>query len=267
MRRRALALAGLLALTVIRGIAAQQAPAAASGNNAPLDITGYWVTAITEDWRVRMITPQIGDHSNLPLNEAGEKLVKEWTPEADRRNPDAACRPYGAAAIMRMPTRIHITWQDPETLKFEFDHGTQTRLVHFRPTPAGERSWQGHALGEWIDLAGERFGSRGTRGAAGQGQAALKVVTTNLKAQYVRKNGAPVSERTTVTDTIERITGPTGDDWLIVKTLVQDPVYFTFDLMTSSHFKREPNGSKFSPTPCEVEAPPTPRPVQEPPAR
>ena len=62
------------------------------------------------------------------------------------------CRAFGAAAIMRSPTRLHIAWEADDTLRFEFDHGEQARMVYFdRSMPPGERSWQGHAIGEWID--------------------------------------------------------------------------------------------------------------------
>lgn len=47
----------------------------------------------------------------------------------------------------------------------------------------------------------------------------------------------------------------------------QDPVYFVGELVTSAQFKREPDGAKWNPTPCEVELPPTPRPQREPPPR
>jgi hypothetical protein len=234
---------------------------------APIDVTGYWVTAITEDWRLRMITPPKGDYQNVPLNPAGVQLLKAWNPEADKASGNQ-CKPYGAAAIMRMPTRIHITWQDDNTLKLDFDHGQQTRLVYFdqtkRPT---ERSWQGHAIGEWIDMNGRNMAQVRGRGAPPAVQGGLKVVTSNLKAQYIRKNGAPISENAVVTDMIERVPGPGGAEWLIVKTIVQDPTYFTVDLVTSAQFKREPDGSKWNPTPCEVELPPTPRPLREPPPR
>ena len=75
----------------------------------PIDLTGYWVSIVTEDWRFRMIAAPKGDWAGVPLNPAGQKIAKEWDPAKD----DAAgnqCKAYGAAGLMRMPTRLHITW-------------------------------------------------------------------------------------------------------------------------------------------------------------
>src|SRR5262249_16741959 len=128
------------------------------------------------------------------------------------------CRAYGAPAIMRMPTRLHVTWQDANTLKVETDNGTQTRLFNFGAAPAsGEPSWQGQSVREW-ELAAGRGGGRGGD---------LKVVTTNLRPGYVRKNGAPYSARAVVTEYYDLNTMPNGDQWFTVTTKVEDPQYFT----------------------------------------
>ena len=248
----------------------QQAPGSripTARQMASVDVTGYWVTAVTEDWRLRMITPQKGDYQNVPLNSAGVKVLRAWDPAADRAQGND-CKPYGAAAIMRMPTRIHVTWQDENTLKLDFDHGQQTRLVYFNSSrPARvERSLQGYAVGEWIDFLGRPVSTIGERQAA-PAQMGLRIVSTNLQAQYVRRNGAPVSENAIVTDMLEVVPGPQRVDWMVVKTIVHDPTYFTDDLIVSSHFKREPDAAKWSPRPCEVELPPLTRPLREPPPR
>jgi hypothetical protein len=242
-----------------RGQAATQGSASAR-SIAPFDITGYWVTLITEDWRARMITPPRGDFLGVPLNAAGVKLGNAWDPKADI-NSGGQCKSYGAAAIMRMPTRLHVTWQDDNTLKFDFDYGQQTRIVYFdKSRPRGERSWQGHAVAEWIDLRpqarpGQSSGPAAQRPRIG----ALQVVTTNLRPQYHRQNGSPVSENAVVTEIFDFVEGPVGEDWLIVKTIVEDSTYLRTTMVTSSHFRREPDGSKWNPTPCEVELPPVPR--------
>src|ERR1700691_205357 len=85
--------------------------------NAPEDIAGYWVSLVTEDWRFRMVTPAKGDYASVPINPAGRKVADAWDPAKDEAAGDQ-CKSYGAAAIMRVPGRIHITWQDESTLKF-----------------------------------------------------------------------------------------------------------------------------------------------------
>ena len=111
---------------------------------APVDLTGYWVSLVTEDWRWRMVTPLKGDSASVPINAAAKKIVTEWDPAKDEAAGNQ-CKAYGAAAIMRMPGRLHITWADDNTLKVETDAGTQTRVLHFSgKRPAAEKpSWQG----------------------------------------------------------------------------------------------------------------------------
>ena len=75
-----------------RGQAAANVPAKAS---APIDLTGYWVSLVTEDWRWRMVTPAKGDYPSIPLNEAGKRVANEWdtTPATSFANLDAFTSP------------------------------------------------------------------------------------------------------------------------------------------------------------------------------
>lgn len=97
---------------------------------APVDLTGYWVSLVTEDWRQRMTSAPKGDMESIPLNAEGRKAALAWDPAKDEAAGEK-CRAYGAGGIVRLPGRIHITWQDDNTLKAEFDAGTQTRILHF----------------------------------------------------------------------------------------------------------------------------------------
>ena len=90
---------------------------------APVDFTGYWVSVVTEDWRWRMVTPVKGDFASLPLNAEGRRIGNLWDPAKDEAAGEA-CRSYGAPAVMRIPGRVHITWQDDRTLKIDTDAGT-----------------------------------------------------------------------------------------------------------------------------------------------
>jgi hypothetical protein len=115
---------------------------------APIDMTGYWVSIVSEDWRFRMITPQKGDYPDItPLNDAGKKIADAWDPAKDEAAGEQ-CKGYGAANIMRIPTRLHITWANDTTMKIETDAGTQTRTFRFgKPeTPEGAPDWQGFSV-------------------------------------------------------------------------------------------------------------------------
>ncbi len=42
-----------------------------------------------------------------------------------------------------------------------------------------------------------------------------------------------------------------GDEWLVVNTIVEDSRYLTERFITSSNFKKETDGAKWHPVPCE----------------
>ena len=117
---------------------------------APVDLTGYWVSVVTEDWRWRMLTPPKGDAQSVPINAEGKRVTDAW----DLAKDEAAgvqCKAFGIGGVMRLPGRLHIAWQDESTLKIETDAGTQTRLLHFdRTTQApADKTWQGFSIAQW----------------------------------------------------------------------------------------------------------------------
>ena len=213
---------------------------------APIDLTGYWVSVVTEDWRFRMMTPAKGDYPSIPLNAEGRRVADRWDPAKDEAAGDT-CKSYGAAAIMRMPGRIHITWQDDLTVKVETDTGAQTRLFHFgRPLPpAGPPTWQGFSVAQWEYAGGGRRGRAAVQGGD------LKVVTTHLRPGYLQKNGVPYSGDAVVTEHFDALNKePNGDQWLIVTTLVEDPQYLNQPFQRSTHFKRQADQTGWDPSPC-----------------
>ncbi len=213
---------------------------------APVDLTGMWVSVVTEDWRWRMRTPPKGDYASLPLTDAAIKVADSWDPARDAAAGEQ-CRPFGGAAIMRVPGRIRISWTDDTTLKLEAEAGTQTRSFAFGPVQAGEPSWQGVSVASW-QVAG---GGGGRRGGGPPRGGSLKVVTTNLRPGYLRRNGVPYSANARVTEYVNRVNEESGDSWLIVTTMVEDPQYLNARFVTSSHFKKIPDDSPWKPTPCE----------------
>ena len=68
---------------VAQGRGAAAGPPKAARESAPIDLTGYWVSYVTEDWRYRMMTPPKGDYARVPLTPEGRKVADGWNPAAD----------------------------------------------------------------------------------------------------------------------------------------------------------------------------------------
>jgi hypothetical protein len=288
-------LVGSLALAIGVGLASSDVdaqrgagagPARTARASAPVDLTGTWVSVVSEDWRWRMVTPLKNDVASVPVNAEGRRVAGAWDLDKDNAG-NLQCKAFGIGGVMRQPGRLRISWQDDSTLKLEFDAGTQTRLLYFNKsqTPPAEKGWQGFSLAEWQgpgagggaaappgpgpDTGGAAVavpggGGRGLRGGpppknlgAISTGAAAKVVTTGQREGYLRKNGVPYSERATFTEYFNRLPKTDDLDLLLVTTIVDDPVYLREPFYTSTHFKREADGSKFNPTPCFT-APPLP---------
>ena len=219
------------------------APPRTPKDGALIDLTGYWVAIVSEDWRFRMVTPPRGDFPDIqPLNDAGKKIANAWDPAKDEAAGEQ-CKGYGAANLMRIPTRLHITWANDTTLKLETDAGTQTRLFRFGnpAAPVGPPDWQGFSLATWE-------GPASGRGPGGS----LKVVTTRMRPGYLQKNGVPYSASTTMTEYFDTVKEPNGDEWLVVKSVIEDPVYLTRSVIRSTHFRKQTDSKGWNPTPCSA---------------
>jgi hypothetical protein len=237
----------LLGVPVIAQTPAARPPATPHAA-APIDLTGTWVSVVTEDWRWRMLLPKKGDYTSVPLNPAGRKAADAWDPAKQASD---GCKPYGAPAIMRVPGRLRIAWENESTLKIETDAGAQTRRLHFDravKVPAA-RSWQGHSVAEW-EIIPQPGGLGVSLQTAPPRAGSLKVVTSHLLAGYLRTNGVPYSERAVVTEYFDRF-AELGSEWLTVITIVDDPTYLLQPFTTSTHFRREADDSKWSPEPCD----------------
>jgi hypothetical protein len=241
------------------GASAQQGRgggAASAREGALIDLTGQWVSVITEDWRWRMVTPPKGDTASVPLNPAGRKVAGAWDLAADRTRGDL-CKAFGPPGLVRQPGRVRIRWENDSTLLLEFDAGSQTRRLQFGPPrPASPGSLQGSSEARWFRQPQNR-GIFGRGGAARGGS--LEAVTTNLTAGYLRPNGVPYSERAVVKEFFDSFTLPEDGTWLIVTTVVDDPQYLTQEFVISSQFRKESDTSKWSPRPCDIPAPLTQR--------
>jgi hypothetical protein len=233
------------------------------------------VSIVTQDWRWRMVAPAKGDYESVPITLDAKTIGDAWDPAKDEAAGEQ-CKSYGAPALMSVPGRIHITWQDDTTLKVDADAGTQTRLLRFSSTPRPEqgrgatgsgqaaaptppnepRTWQGVSQAQWLsprpavplqlrpaDRTADAPPIRPTGGS-------LQVVTRNLRAGYLRKNGVPYSENAVLTEHWDLYKRPNGEQWLTITTQIEDPQYLSGVRLVAPVFKKEPNGSKWDPTPC-----------------
>ena len=226
-----------------RGQAGAQNPQSAKAT-AATDITGTWVSVITEDWKYRMVTPRKGDYDGVPGSIEAFRAANAWDPAKDEAAGEQ-CKGYGAVGVMRLPGRLRISWQDDNTLKMDLTAGTQSRVFHFGKTeaPAGEPTWQGYSTAQW------EYAITG-RGEPRKGD--LKVVTTRMRPGYSRKNGVPYSANANLTEYYHRMKAPNGDEWLTVIAELRDPQYLSETWVVSEHFKRIPDNSGWSPEACSA---------------
>jgi hypothetical protein len=215
---------------------------------APIDLTGYWVTVVTEDWRWRMLTPPHGDYASVPLNPAGRKEADMWTPAED-----GSCKAYYAAGLMRMPTRVHITWADENTLKLESDWGEQTRMFYFKKSdmPQGGPTPQGSSFAVWQRPQIAGGGGFGFRAGPPPPGGKMYVVTDNMVPGWLRRNGVPYGAKTNMEEWYQVFHDPTGKLWFDVTTKVDDPEFLAAPFITSDDFRQEADASKWAPHPCK----------------
>ena len=255
-RRVVLITAAALLLLSVR-FAAQRPAAAQAGapgsarTAAPDDYTGYWVSEVTEKWRFRMLVPDKNDYIQVPLNPEGRRVAALWDPAKDEAT-GVQCKAYGAAGIMRIPGRLRFSWENDDTLRIDTDAGTQTRLLYFGApppaTPGAELTWQGRSVAQWQTANG-----RGTRFAdtnLSEPGGFMKVVTTQMRPGYLRKNGVPYGSNAVMTEYFEIHQAPSGERYLVVSVLIEDPQHLSQPYVTSTNFRKLPDASGWSPTPC-----------------
>ena len=134
----------------------------------------------------------------------------------------------------------------------------------------GEPTLQGNSVAQWQSPQITRFytskisaqdpNTPGFSGQTPQGSVppdtrklggTLKVVTTHLKPGYLRNNGVPFSADAVLTEYYD-LHADAGQDYMVITSIVEDPQYLFVPWVVSNHFRREPDGSKWDPQPCEL---------------
>ncbi len=231
-------------------------PPAPGKPGAPVDLTGYWVSYVTEDWRWRMVTPLKGDAASIPTNAEGRRVTGCMGSSQGRSRGLAMQVVWGAGAYANSRTSAyHLAGR----------HNAEDRN-RCRPadSPAAffGRSLRAEALPSWQGYSaanvGGRFAERQSTGWFGLGIAprlgsqsrSLEVTTTQLRPGYLRKNGVPYSDKAVLKEYFDVFSEPKADTWLMVMTVVEDPTYLALPFVTTSHFKKIPDASGWDPQPC-----------------
>ncbi len=212
---------------------------------AQVDFSGEWAPLYHEDGPERLPGPELGDYTELPINDAARMRADSY--DADRISvvPEYQCRPHGADYSMRGLGNLRI-WR-------EYDQASQ-KLIAFhthllawdsertiymdgRPHPPeyADHTWQGFSTAVW------------------EGNM-LTITTTHLKTNYIRRNGVPRSDKATLTEHWYR-----HGDYLTVVTVINDPVFLTEPLVRSDNWFLDP-GQAIGVFGCEY-APEVPRPA------
>jgi hypothetical protein len=257
---RAAVAASVLGLVLIPSVDAQPpgfggfggGPAQPAREAAPVDLTGTWVSLVTEDWIERMSpdSPASGTGGGFGFGGGGFGGRQGGEPPVRSSDP---CAAYGAGGIMRVPGRVRIRWEDENTLRFDFDAGSQRRIVHFGDdaAAAGSLSLQGHSTATWEGGTGGGGGRRGRAPVDDDAKrwGSLEIDTSNLSSGYLLSSRSWYGDNASLTELI-RYHHDFGQDYFTVTAVIEENGVTTST--TSSTFKKEANDSKFAPTRCEI---------------
>ena len=195
--------------------------ALAAPAGAQVSLVGEWSPRYHEDQPDRIPGPELGDYTGLPLNEGARLAADSW--DASRLTlREHQCKVHNGPYILHGPIQFRI-WEDkdPQTqqlaaLQVYLNTYEQSRTIWMdnRPHPPeyAPHTWQGFSTGKWDgDI--------------------LTVYTTHIKQEWIRRNGVPNSEKSTMIEHFIRH----GN---VMTHLVQwtDPVYLEEPLWRSEEF-------------------------------
>ncbi|HUI80377.1 MAG TPA: MBL fold metallo-hydrolase [Bryobacteraceae bacterium] len=186
---------------------------------AQIDLSGEWAGTFHEDLPHRGGV-RLGDYTGLPLNEAGWRKGQSWDEDA-RSTPERQCIPHVVTYALRGPATIRfIKVVDPVTgeLQAYLLQGSygRPRTIWMdgreHPSDLAPHTWAGFSTGKW---------ERNT----------LVVTTTHIKTGWLLRNGAPTSDLATMQESFTRY-----DDYLVVATFINDPVYLEEPFIRTTNF-------------------------------
>jgi len=231
---RASIVAGVLAATLIgaggpRGRAQEEEVNAAARG---VDLSGEWTPVREED---NTGNTELGDWVGIPMNEAARLRAMAWVASIQTL-PEWQCRPHAVSYISRGPSQLRISKEvDPVSREVTAWHMEWLRSIDKavymdrRPHPSqyAAHTWGGFSTGEWIgDM--------------------LKITTTHIKEEYLKRDGVFHSDRIRVNQFLIR-----RGNYLTFILVEYDPVYLTEPLIRSTEYQLDAH-QNMPPYPCNV---------------
>jgi len=186
-------------------------------------LSGNWLPMRAhEDEQDRGPGPDLGDFTGLPINDAAQLFAESW--DASRLTlQEHQCRVHVAPYIYHGPLNLRI-WEekDPKTqqvvaIKNYVSTYEQTRTIWMdgraHPSAFAPHTFMGFSTGRW------------------DGQV-LTVVTTHLKQGWLRRNGVPESDQTTLFERFAR-----HGNYLTHTVIITDPVYLAEPMIRTTDFQ------------------------------
>jgi hypothetical protein len=211
LRRRAI-VAVLLLLSALAAVPA----------SAQMALSGNWIPYRThEDAQDRGPGPDLGDYSGLPINDAARLFAESW--DASRLTlQEHQCRVHVAPYIYHGPLKLRI-WEDKDpmtqqviAIKNYISTYEQTRTIWMdgrpHPSPFAPHTFMGFSTGRWDGNV-------------------LTVTTTHLKQGWLRRNGVPESDQTTLFERFVR-----HGNILTHVVIITDPVYLAEPMIRTTDF-------------------------------
>src|SRR5437867_1270199 len=154
-----------------------------------IDLSGDWSPVIHEDAQDRTGGPDLGDYTGLPINDAARLRADSW--EATMLSlPEWQCRPHPIGYITHGPSTLRISKEvSPVSRQVIAWHAewlrSQDRPIYMdgrlHPSEDAPHTWMGFSTATW------------------EGDM-LSITTTHLKEGYIRRNGLPISDMTTMSE-------------------------------------------------------------------
>jgi hypothetical protein len=222
----------LLAAAV--ALPALQAQFADSFQASPgFDLSGAYSPAPHEE---NSLDPLLAEFTGVPVNDAARQWALAWDPSR-LTVPEHQCQVHVASYIYGGPLALRI-WEekDPRTqtlvaIKNWISTYSQERTIWMdgRPHPPVEapHTFMGFSTGQWV------------------GQT-LVVRTSHIKQGWMRRNGIPSSDESTLVEYFTR-----HGDVVTHTSLVTDPVYLTEPYIRTQVFRRVPQAGLNWLFPCE----------------